>query len=113
MAGEAQSRPDDSSFQRKSYREHDPHSDGLFAPSSRFEPPLFDGFHSGKVEILMSGRALDQDLLDSACVADMNFQQCRPLKALSSRRLWIAWFDLVPTQRTGNSTVASQSCAWW
>ena len=74
MAGEEQSRQDDSLFQRKSYREHDPHSDELFAPSSRFEPPLFDGFHSGKVEILMSGRALNKDILDPACVADMNFQ---------------------------------------
>ena len=111
MADEAQSRQDDGSFQRKSYREHDPHSDGLFAPSSRFEPPLFDGFHSGKVEILMSGRALYQDILDFACVTYVNFQQGRALEALSSRRLWVAGFDLIPTQRTGDPTVASQSCA--
>ena len=111
MAGEEQSRQDDSLFQRKSYREHDPHSDGLFAPSSRFEPPLFDGFHSGKVEILMSGRALNKDILDSACIADMNFQQRCTLNTLSSCRLWVAGFDLIPTQRTGNPTVASQSCA--
>jgi len=111
LAGEEQSRQDDSSFQRKSYREHDPHSDGLLAPSGRFEAPLFDCFHSGEVEILVSGRALDQDLLDSACVADMNFQQRCTLNTLSSCRLWVAGFDLIPTQRTGDPTVASQSCA--
>src|SRR5215475_7169279 len=82
LAGEEQSRQDDSSFQRKSYREHDPHSDGLLAPSGRFEAPLFDCFHSGEVEILVSGRALDQDVLDSACVTYMNFQQCCPLNTL-------------------------------
>jgi hypothetical protein len=61
----------------------------------------------------MSSRALNKDILDSACVVDMNFQQRRPLNALSSRRLWIAGFDLIPAERTGNTTVASQPCAWW
>lgn len=112
-AGEEQSRQDDSSLQRKSHREHDPHGDGLLASSSGFEPPLFDGFHSGEVEILMSGRALNKDILDPACVADMNFQQRCTLNTLSSCRLWVARFDLIPTQRTGDPTVASQPCAWW
>ena len=84
MAGEEQSQPYVGSLQGKSHRQHDPHSNGLLAPSGGFEPPLFDRFHSGEVEILVSGRALNQDILDSACVADMNFQQRRPLKALSS-----------------------------
>ena len=43
----------------------------------------------------------------------MNFQQRRTLNTLSSCGLWIAWFDLIPTQRTGDPTVASQPCAWW
>ena len=111
MADEAQSRQDDSSFQRKSYREHDPHRDGLFAPSGRFEPPLFDCFHSSEVEILVPSRALDQDVLNSACVADMNFQQRCTLNTLSSCRLWVAGFDLISTQRAGDPTVASQPCA--
>ena len=113
MAGEAWSRSYVGSLQRKAHREDDPHSDRLLAPSGGFEPPLFDRFHGGEVEILVSSRTLNKNLLDSACVVDMNFQQCRPLKALSSRRLWIAWFDLISAQRTGNSTVASQPCAWW
>ena len=54
----------DSSLQRKSHWEHDPHSNGLLAPSGRFEPPLFDCFHSGEVEVLVPGRALHQDVLD-------------------------------------------------
>jgi hypothetical protein len=73
VAGKQQRWQYDSSLQGKSHREHDPHSNGLLAPSGRFEPPLFDCFHSGKVEILVSGRAFDQDILDPACVADMNF----------------------------------------
>ena len=113
MAGEEQSRQYIGSLQRKSHWEHDPHSNGLLAPSGGFEPPLFDRFHSGEVEILVSSRALNKDILDSACIADMNFQQRRPLKTLSSRRLWIAGFDLIPAERTGNPTVASQPCAWW
>jgi hypothetical protein len=113
MASEEQSRQDDSSFQRKSYREHDPHRDGLLAPFGRFEPPLFDCFHSSEVEILVSSRALDQDVLDSACVTYINFQQCRALEALSSRRLWIARFDLIPAQRPGDPTVTPEPCAWW
>ena len=85
MAGAEKSRQYDSLLQRKSHWEHDPHSNGLFAPSGRFEPPLFDCFHSGEVEVLVSSRALNKDILDSTCVADMNFQQRRSLNALSSR----------------------------
>ena len=113
MADEEQSRQDDSSFQRKSYWEHDPHRDGLLAPFGRFEPPLFDCFHSSEVEILVSSRALDQDVLDSACVTYINFQQRYTLNTLSSCRLWVAGFDLIPTQRPGDPTVASQPCARW
>ena len=113
MAGEEQSRQYDSSLQSKPHREHDPHSDGLLAPSGGFEPPLFDGFHRGEVEVLVSGRALNKHILDPACVADMNFQQRCTLNTLSSCRLWVAGFDLIPTQRTGDPTVASQPCAWW
>jgi hypothetical protein len=113
VAGEEQSQQYVGSLQGKSHRQHDPHSNGLLAPSGGFEPPLFDRFHSGEVEILVSGRALNQDILDSACVADMNFQQRRSLKALSSCRLWIAGFDLIPAQRPGGPAVASQPCAWW
>jgi hypothetical protein len=113
VAGEEQSQQYVGSLQGKSHRQHDPHSDGLLAPSGGFEPPLFDRFHSGEVEILVASRALNKDLLDPACVADMNFQQCCPLKALSPRRFWIAGFDLIPAERTGNPTIASQPCAWW
>jgi hypothetical protein len=113
MAGEEQSRQYDSSLQSKPHREHDPHSDGLLAPSGGFEPPLFDGFHRGEVEVLVSGRALNKHILDPACVADMNFQQRRTLNTLSSCGLWVAGFDMIPAQRTGDPTVASQPCAWW
>jgi hypothetical protein len=113
VAGEEQSRQYVGSFQGKSHREHDPHSDGLLAPSGGFKPPLFDRFHSGVVEILVSGRALNKDILDSACVADTNFQQRRSLKALSSCRLRIAGFDLIPTERPGSPTVAAEPCTWW
>jgi hypothetical protein len=113
MAGEEQSQQYVGSLQRKSHREHDPDSNGLLAPSGGFKSPLFDRFHSGEVEALVSSRAFNQDIFDAACVADMNFQQRRALKALSSRRLWIAGFDLIPTEGTGNPIVASQPCAWW
>src|SRR5262245_55379135 len=99
MAGEAQSRQYDCSSQRKSDWKHDPHSDRLLALLGRFKPPLFDCFYSGKVKILVSCRTLDQDVLDSACVTYINFQQCRALEALSSRQLWVAGFDLIPAQR--------------
>ena len=106
VAGEEQSWRYAGSFQCKAHWEHDPHSDGLLASSGGFESPLFDRFHSGKIEILMSGRALHQDIPDFACVTYVNFQQRRALEALSSRRLWISRFDLVPAQRVGN-TIAS------
>jgi len=106
VVDEEQSQQYDDSLQRKAHREHDPHSDRLLTSSSRFESPLFDRFHSGKIEILVSGRALHQDILDFACVTYVNFQQGRALEALSSRRLWVAGFDLVPAQRAGN-TIAS------
>ena len=113
MAGAEKSRQYDSLLQRKSHWEHDPHSNGLFAPSGRFEPPLFDCFYGGEVEILVSSRALHKDILDSASVVDMNFQQRRALDPLSSCGLWVAGFDLIPAERPGDPTVASQPCAWW
>ena len=113
MAGEAWSQSYVGSLQRKAHREYDPHSDRLLAPSGGFELPLFDRFHSGEVEILVSSRALNKNILDSACVADMNFQQRCTLNTLSSCRLWVAGFDLIPTQRPGDPTVASQPCARW
>ena len=108
MAGKEWSRSYVGSLQHKAHRKYDPHSDRLLAPSGGFEPPLFDCFHSSEIEILVSGRALDQDLLDSACVTYINFQQRYTLNTLSSCRLWVAGFDLIPTQRPGDPTVASQ-----
>jgi hypothetical protein len=84
-AGAEQSRQYDGSLQRKAHWEHDPHRDRLLASPGGFKAPLFDRFHSGKIEILVSGRALHQDILDFACVTDVYFQQGRALEALSSR----------------------------
>ena len=76
MAGEAGGRSYVGSLQHKAHRKDDPHSDRLLAPSGRFEPPLFDRFHGGEVEILVSSRALNKHILDSAGVVDMNFRVC-------------------------------------
>ncbi len=107
MAGEERGRQYDGSLQGKSHWEHEPHSDRPLTLFGGFESPLFDRFHSGEVEILVSSRPLNKDVLDSACATYVNFQQCRALEALSSRGLWVTGFDLIPAQRTGSTTVAS------
>ncbi len=84
MADEERSRHYSGSLQGKSHWEHDPDRDGSMALSSRFEASLFDCFYRGEVEILVSSRALDKDVLDHASVTHINFQKRCTLGALSS-----------------------------
>src|SRR5262245_4446162 len=55
----------------------------------------------------MPGRTLDQDILNHAFVAYINFQQGCALNALPSGGLRIAWFALIPAQRPGQTTPAT------
>jgi hypothetical protein len=90
--------------QFKTNGEHNPDGNGSVPLFGWLKSPLLYGLHGSEIQILVSGGALDEDILDQPAVADVDFEERRTFDALPSGRLRVAGLDLIATQWPGERT---------
>ena len=86
------------------HRDQYPHGHGFTAAAGRLKTPAPHGFHGRMVQVWVSCRALDLEILDSPLRRNAHLQEHCPLDAPPPGRLWIARFDLIAADGASRDT---------